>query len=546
MMREIDKQLEGEHADLVVTPVGVGCLAQAVVGHFKRVGATTSILTVEPDTAACLWKSLVRGEFTSQKTTHTIMAGLNCGTVSSISWPLLRSGVDASLTISDYESHIASLYLKSLDISSGPCGAASLAAVRRLTMADKALLGVNQDSVVVLLSTEGIREYNTPVSVSADDPVKLTQNLVRINSANPALGGVPGPGETAIARYIATWLEHRDIDSYWIEPRKGRPSIVGLVRGSGGGKSLMFNGHIDTVTLAGYEGDPLSGKIADGKIYGRGAGDMKGGVAAAMVALANTKTLGLRGDVIFAGVADEEAESLGTENVLQAGWRADGAIVSEPTNLDIVNAHNGFVWLEIDIHGVAAHGSRFDLGVDAISKAGYFLMELDRYAEKLRQSSGDSGTGTGSVHCSTIKGGEEASSYPALCTVVVERRTVAGETSVTVMQEVKSLLDKLVHRIPDFKYELRVIFHRPPFHISFDNPFCPLVGDVVSKSLHKKAIFCGKPYWTDCALLAHEGIPALLWGPRGEGFHASEEWVEVESVYQVAETLTSIASQFCR
>jgi acetylornithine deacetylase/succinyl-diaminopimelate desuccinylase family protein len=475
------------------------------------------------------------------------MAGLDCGKVSSISWSILQSGVDASLTISDYESHEASLYLKTLGVSSGPCGSASLAAVRRLTAADKAALGLTQDSVIVLLSTEGIREYDTPIDVSTDDPVKLTQTLVRINSANPMLGSTPGPGEVAIARFISAWLEHRDIDSHWIEPTKGRPSIVGVVRGSGGGgKSLMFNGHIDTVTNMGYKGDPLCGDIIDGRIYGRGSGDMKGGVAAALIALANAKTLNLRGDVIFAGVADEEANSIGTENVLKAGWRADGAIVNEPTNLDVINSHKGFVWLEVDIHGVAAHGSRSDLGIDAISHAGYFLVELDQYARRLQQSPGNPRTGPGSIHASTIKGGEEPSSYPAMCTVVLERRTIAGETPETVKQEVQTLLDKLVKEVPDFNYDLRVTFHRSAFDIAEDHPFCSLVSGVINRSLGTKAVFHGEPYWTDCALLADAGIPAVLWGPRGEGLHANEEWVEVESVIQVAQALIEIATDFCR
>lgn len=545
MMREIDDQLKDEQVDLVVTPVGVGSLAQAAVEHFKRERNTTSVLTVEPDTAACLWKSLVRGEKGPEQTAGTIMAGLNCGTVSSISWPLLQSGVDASLTISDYESHVASLDLQAMGISAGPCGSASLAAVRRLTAADKTTLGLTRDSVVVLLSTEGRRDYDTPLSVFADDAVTLTQQLVQINSASPSMGTLPGPGETAIAQYIAAWLAHRGIESHWIEPTKGRPSIVGRVKGSGGGESLMFNGHIDTVTLVGYEGDPLSGKLVDGKIYGRGAGDMKGGLAAAMIALANAKTLGLKGDVILAAVADEEDGSLGTEQVLNAGWRADGAIVNEPTDLDIINAHKGFVWLQVDIHGVAAHGSRPDLGTDAISKAGYLLVELDRYAERLHQSPGDPRTGPGSVHCSIIKGGEEASSYPALCSVVLERRTVAGETAETVRQEVQSLLDKLVHDVSGFKYDLRVVFQRPPFDIPAEHPFCARVGDIVSESLGEKANFCGASYWTDCALLAAEGIPTVLWGPRGKGLHASEEWVEADSVQQVTDALTAIARQFC-
>ncbi|KAF7548722.1 hypothetical protein G7Z17_g6890 [Cylindrodendrum hubeiense] len=546
MLREVDQQLAEKRADLVIAPVGVGSFAQAAVSHFRRQGSSTAVMVVEPDTAACVWKSLQRGELTPEKTTPTIMAGLECGTPSTIAWPLLKEGVEASVTVSDYESHEASRYLASLGHSAGPCGSAPLAALRRLTASDKLALGLNENSIVVLLCTERGREYPIPFSVSSDDPVVLTQTLVQINSANPSLGSVPGPGETAIARYITAWLEHRDIESHWIEPTKGRPSVVGVARGSGGGKSLLFNGHIDTVTLMGYDDDPLSGRITDGKLYGRGAADMKGGIAAAMVALANAKKLDLRGDVIFTGVADEEAVSIGTQDVLAAGWRADAAIVSEPTDLDIIHTHKGFVWLDVTIHGVASHGSRADLGVDAISKAGYFLAELDQHAQRLLVGPADPIVGTPTIHASLIKGGEEVSSYPAVCTISVERRTIAGETPETVKKEIQDILDRLTKEVAGFKATLEVTFSRSPFKLPLDDPFTVLVGDFVGKALGRKPTITGGAYWTDCALLADKGIPSLLWGPKGEGLHAKEEWVEVESVRQVAEALTNIASHFCQ
>jgi len=309
MPREIEEQLKGQTATHVFAPVGVGSFAQAITTHFRSKDSSTSVIGVEPDVAACLWKSLKAGRPTAISTVHTIMAGLDCGTVSTTAWPILSKGLRASLTVSDFEAHLASFYLKSQGLSVGPCGASTVAALRRLSEDDKARLGITSDSIIVLPCTEGAREYDAPLDVSTDDAVALTQTLVQINSANPSMGSIPGPGETAIASYIAAWLEHRDLESQWIESTKGRPSVVGVSRGAGGGKSLMFNGHIDTVTLVGYDDDPLSGKIENGKLYGRGAADMKCGVAAAMVALANSKRLNLCGDVIFAGVADMVASN---------------------------------------------------------------------------------------------------------------------------------------------------------------------------------------------------------------------------------------------
>ncbi|KAL7785342.1 peptidase M20 [Trichoderma afarasin] len=546
MMLEIDGQLGATTPDLVVVPVGVGSFAQAVVTHFKKAGKQTTVLTVEPDTSASLWKSLKRGESsTTSEKTPSIMAGLDCGTPSSISWAVLRHGVDASLTVSDFEAHQACSYLISQGVSAGPCGAAPIAALRRLSPSDREKLGLTKDLVVVVFCTEGPRDYSIPHDVASDDPVELTQTLVRINSANPSMGSIPGPGETAVARYITAWMEHRDIETHWIEPTPGRPSVIGVARGSGGGKSLMLNGHIDTVTLVGYEGDPLNGDIIDGKLYGRGAADMKCGIAAAMVTLANAKQQGLNGDVIFTGVADEEFESIGTQQVLEAGWRADGAIVSEPTNMDILYAHKGFVWFEVDIHGLASHGSRYDLGIDAICKAGYFLVELDKHASNLTAQTGDSVLGPGSIHASIINGGEEVSSYPALTRIQLERRTVNGETPETVTKELETILDGLVEKVPDFKYTLRTTFNRSSFKAALDHPFSQLVRKHVSVTLGEEPVISGAPYWTDSALLADAGIPTLLWGPKGEGLHGKLEYADVESIKQVTETLTAIAVEFC-
>lgn len=545
MMQEIDQQLHGKTPDLVVTPVGVGSFSQSVVTHFKQQGTGSAIMAVEPDTAACLWKRFERNEQTIAKSCPTVMAGLDCATLSAQSWPILQAGVDVSATVSDLEAHRACQTLAAAGISAGPCGAASLAALRRLGPDDKKALGLDETSTVVLLCTEGMRTYDVPRDVSVEDPVELTQALVQINSASPSLGSVPGPGEVDIAKFICGWFEYRDIDAHWIEPVKGRPSVVGVAKGSGGGQRLMFNGHIDTVTLMGYDDDPLSGKIENGKLYGRGAADMKCGVAAQMVAIANAKKAGLRGDVIVTAVADEEFESMGTEHVLEAGWRADAALVNEPTNMEILRSHKGFVWFEVEIFGVAAHGSRPDLGYDAISKAGYFQVELDKYAQRLEQSHTDSIVGPPSVHASMITGGEEVSSYPASCKVTLERRTLGTETPEQVEQELRYILDRLTKEVKGFKYSLKATFSRPAFHMDAEHPFTKLVVKHARTAIGSEPTVTGAPYWTDCALLFDAGIPVLLFGPTGDGLHGKEEWADIASIRQVADALTNIATEFC-
>lgn len=546
MMYEIDSQLPAS-PDLLISPLGVGSFTQSVVTHYKQPGRSSKIMSVEPDTAACFWKKLVRGDSSSVRSAPTIMAGLDCNTVSQQSWPILQNGINVSATVSDFEAHEACESLRALGVDAGPCGAASLAALRRLTLQDKARLGLDHNSVVVLLSTEGLRTYHVPADVSDDDPVALTQALVRIDSANPAFGTVPGPGETAIAKFVCSWFEHRDIDAHWIEPVKGRPSVVAVAKGTGSGKRLLLNGHMDTVTLQGYDGDPLEPRIENGRLYGRGSADMKSGLAAQMVAAARAKAAQLPGDVVVTAVADEEFESLGTVNVLEAGWRADAAIVSECTDLAITRAHKGFVWFEIVVHGVAAHGSRPDLGYDAISKAGYVLVELDRYAQKLQQQdAAEPIIGPPSVHASLIHGGEEVSSYPAQCTITLERRTVGGETPASVERELRDILESVAADAPGFRYDLKATFSRPPFHMPEDAPLTQLVLKHARAAMHgAEPEVVGAPFWTDSALLLDAGIPTILFGPRGEGFHAKDEFVHVDSIVQTCDVLTGIAQEFC-
>lgn len=307
----------------------------------------------------------------------------------------------------------------------------------------------------------------------------------------------------------------------------------------------MFNGHIDTVTTNSYEGDPISGHIRDGKLYGRGSADMKSGVAASLIAIAKAKTEKLKGDVIFAGVADEEDLSIGTEQILSAGWHADGAIICEPTSEEIINAHKGFVWIEVDIHGVAAHGSRFDLGVDAITRAGYFLVELDRYSKTLLNGPASTLLGTPSIHASIVKGGEEPASYPAKCTISLEKRTLVGETSASVKAEMEDLLQKVAREIPGYTYDVRATFSRPAFEIRSDHPLVSLVADGINTVMGKYPAFVAAPYWTDSALLADKGIPSVLYGAKGEGLHAKEEWVEVQSIEKLSSVLIHTMQQFC-
>lgn len=549
LLFETEEQLREQklRANLVVTPVGVGSLAHAVVRHCKSSARNCAVMSVEPDTAACLYQSLVIGKPTPVLTTKTTMEGMNCGTLSSTVFKDLQRGVDASATISDYESHQAIQYLSSKSLNSGPCGGAALAALWRLAESTDRPAWLTEDAVVVILSTEGLREYDIPLDVSSDNPVELTQILTTINSSNPDLSEAVGGGETAIANYIDAWLQHRGMESHWIEAQSGRPSVVGVLRGSGSGKSLMINGHIDTVSLSTYNsGDPLSGELRNGRIYGRGCLDMKAGVAAGMAAMARIASSGSRpnGDVVLAAVSDEENLSKGTEAVLSAGWRADAALVTEPTSQDIVTSHKGFIWFEIDVLGVAAHGSLPNEGVDAILLAGYLQIALLDYAKTMPSNTR---MGQASLHGGRIVGGEEASSYPAKCTVTVEFRTIPSQSPASIAVDLDHLLSGISSKVPQFRYNApRVTFSRPPSGLDNDDYFVQAFVSSVSKTLGSAPAPTGRAFWCDAGLLNQAGIPSIVYGPKGEGLHAKKEWVSASSIDDVTNVLETAIRDFCQ
>jgi len=353
---------------------------------------------------------------------------------------------------------------------------------------------------------------------------ELAAALVAIDSVNPAL--VPGgAGEGEIASFVAGWCEKQGLDVEILGDE--RPSVVAAKRGSGGGRSLLLNGHLDTVGVAGMEA-PFEPRIEDGRLYGRGAYDMKGALAA--ILLAATDVTEVRGDVIVTLVADEELGSIGTEAVVER-VHADGAIVVEPTDLRVAIAHRGFVGFEIETAGVAAHGSRPDLGVDAIANMGPVLVALVQLDEQLQAGPRHPLVGTGSVHASLIEGGQELSSFPARCALTGERRTIPGETVEHVEQELREIAGDAA---------LRILANRGPLTVDPDDSFVKLVGRVAGAGENVGALF-----WTDAALIADAGIPTVLFGPSGEGAHAAVEWVDLASLDRLREVVGRIAAEWC-
>ena len=369
-----------------------------------------------------------------------------------------------------------------------------------------------------------------------DDIVELLSALVAIDSVNPAL--VPGgAGEGEIAAYVAGWARAAGLAAETLEATPGRPSVLVRAPGRGGGRTLLLCAHLDTVGYAGMDA-PLRARVDDDRLSGRGAYDMKAGLAAALLACRAAAALDLAGDVVVAAVADEEHASLGVQEALGAVG-ADAAIVTEPTELAVAIAHKGFVWAEIEVTGRAAHGSRPHLGVDAIVKAGPVLTALGELDRALGEHPL---VGRGSVHASLIAGGAELSSYPAQCTIGLERRTLPGETAADVEAELGALLDRCRAADPELVAQQRTLLVREPFELPAD---AELVRAVVAAAGGRAGPVGGVSFWADSAFIAAAGIPTVLFGPGGEGAHAIEEWVSLADTEVVTRTLVRVAERLC-
>jgi acetylornithine deacetylase len=373
---------------------------------------------------------------------------------------------------------------------------------------------------------------------------RLLQQLVAIDSINPDL--VPGgAGEHEIAQFVANWLEQAGLDVEIEEVAPGRPNVIAVARGSGGGRSLLLNAHMDTVGVAGMQ-RPHEPYIEGNRLYGRGAYDMKAGLAAIMLAgaAAAAKQRGLRGDVILTAVCDEEFASIGTAAVVK-NKHADAAIVTEPTELDICVAHKGFCWLDIETTGVAAHGSLPELGVDAIAKMGKVLVGLEELNRSLLAAPSHHLLGSGSIHASLITGGQEFSSYPERCVLDVERRTVPGETQEHVEAQIRAILDQIAASDSQFKASMKTRLLQEPFEVSENELIFQTVLRQATRLLGDKPDIGGAFGWMDSALLAEAGIPTVIFGPGGAGAHAVIEWSDLDQLQRCTDVLIATIEEFC-
>lgn len=375
------------------------------------------------------------------------------------------------------------------------------------------------------------------------DPLALARELVRIDSRNPALAP-DSAGEQAAASALARTLESWGLSTEIHDAAPGRPNVVARA-GRGVGRSLMLNGHLDVVGVDGMTHAPFGADERDGKLFGRGAADMKGGLAAMCAAAARAAARGISGEVIIAAVADEEHTSMGTRELLRRGVRADAAIVGEPTGLAIMPAHKGFAWIEIHVHGRAAHGSRYEVGVDAILDAGLVLDELAALERDALPARRHPLLGRPSLHVATIEGGTGWSTYPDRCVIRVERRTLPTENADEPLAEVLAAIARAQKRRRSLAADARLVLSQAPSEVASNAPIVAALSAAL-RERKEPATIGGMTAWTDAALLNEAGIPAICFGPGDIALaHAAEEWIDTGEIERATDVLEALIIHWC-
>jgi acetylornithine deacetylase len=368
----------------------------------------------------------------------------------------------------------------------------------------------------------------------AAETTTLLAELVRIPSISPSLDPVEGTGETAIAEYAVDWLKEHGIEAWIDDVAPGRPNAVGRLS-TGPGPTLILYAHTDTVQVSNMTIPPFDPRIEGNRMYGRGSDDMKCGVAAVMVAAARlARRRDFSGTLLLALVSDEEHASIGAQAFVQK-YRADGCIITEPTNGELVTGHRGFAWIDVEVQGRAAHGSRWDIGVSANALAGRLLVALDEFDRNVLRARTHPLLGSASMHPAIVKGGVGLSTYAPRCLIQLERRSLPGESEADIVGEIET-----VAKAAGVEATVRSTVFRLPM-------VCPPEAKVrraLLAALDAPPREVGGWGWMDAALFDAAGIPTIVYGPTGEGAHAAVEWVDLPSVEHCTNVYEKAALEF--
>jgi len=370
-------------------------------------------------------------------------------------------------------------------------------------------------------------------SIDRNYVIQTLSDLVRINSVNPSLSP-DGKGEAEIGAYVADTLNALGLTVTTQEIEPGRINVIGVLKGSGQGPSLLLNAHTDTVNVEGMSIDPFGAEIKDGRLYGRGACDTKGSVAAMFRALENVARRRQRPsetEIVFVGLMDEECNQTGSRAFAKLRMKADLALVGEPTRCKVVTAHKGDLWLRLTATGKAAHGARPELGRNAVHALAKCIDAIETdYAALLRKRRHPL-LGHATINTGTIRGGSQPNIVPDHCQADLDRRTLPGETFAKIRRELLGVLSRrgLNARLIDVKG-----YTCPALET---DPGLPWVSDFMRSARQKKPL--GVDYYCDAANLDAAGIPTVVWGPGDIAqAHTADEWIALEQLERGTGMLT--------
>jgi acetylornithine deacetylase len=372
------------------------------------------------------------------------------------------------------------------------------------------------------------------------DTATLLCELIALPSVNPAFlpPGDARAGEQRVADFVAVTAARAGLDIEFEKVLPGRVNLIARLRPKGRiTRTILLAPHMDTVPVA-HEEQFVPRKQGD-RLYGRGSCDTKGSIAAMLSAvskLAKSKQRPSETEIIFAGLVDEENGQAGSRALAKSNLKADLAIVGEPTNCQIVTAHKGNLWIQLETRGKAAHGSVPELGQNAVHSTARIVDALETdYAATLRKRRAHPLLGHATVNVGTIRGGTQPNIVPDSCVITVDRRTIPGETEAGVKREIQTLLARK-------KLEATFSLARtgPCFPLETSAKL-PLVRQFLQSAGQRKPL--GVRYFCDAAILAAGGIPSVVFGPGDIAqAHTVDEWISLRSLEQATEMLVRFLS----
>ena len=381
------------------------------------------------------------------------------------------------------------------------------------------------------------------------DVIQIASDLVKIPSCSQTR-----VRENDVSAYLYKILNDEGIPAEVTEALPGRFNVTGFLQGSGGGRSLMLCGHMDTVPAYDMQ-DPYSGLVEDGCLYGRGACDMKGPLAAMLAAFIAVKRSGVRlkGDLVFAAVIDEEEMGKGVDYLALHGPFVDGAVIGEPTSMRLALGHKGLEWIRVEVIGKKVHGGRMDLGINAITMVGRLIEKItNEYAPQLKTRLHPL-LGQPTINIGRIEGGDQPSTVPGMCTLEIDRRWIPGESLEQVYRELEEIIYRLQKEDPRFKAEVRGYY--PAEELLPHHPFCTEATDPLAVSALRSMKVVGLtsleptafPAWSDAGILAGcTKTKCIVMGPGDLALaHTASEMIEVSELEKAAHFYGQMAMDYC-